>query len=88
MMMLFIFVINFLCYQLKKTLKILMFSSFDNIEKFIPKNNHTFLFHVLFHVLCHVKTFAMKIFVQDNELSLRWIASTEKNCLFGTYNLS
>ena len=74
LMFCYIFVITFLCCQSKKTLKNLLFFSVDNIEKFILKNIHPFIFHVLFHV----KAFAMKIFAQYNEISLTCIASTKK----------
>ena len=71
--------------SIKKILKNLLFSPIDNIEKFIPKHNHPFLFHILFHV----KAFTRKIFGQDNEISLGWIASTIlKKKLVGINNLS
>lgn len=57
--------------SIKKTLRNLLFSIVDNIEKFFYKHN-LFIFHVLF---------AIKAFVQDNEISLGWIVSTEKNSL-------
>lgn len=57
----------------KKILRNLLFSSVDNIQKFILKHNYLVLFHV--------KAFFMKIFAQDNEISLGWIASKEKKIL-------
>lgn len=61
----------FLGCQSKKTLKNLMLFSVDNIEKFTPKHNHLVPFHL--------KAFDTKKFVQDNEISLRWIASAKTN---------
>lgn len=53
--------------SIKKTLRNLLLSSVGNIEKFIPKHSHPFLFHV--------KEFVMKKFAQDNEISLGWCFS-------------
>lgn len=58
---------------IKEILRNLLFSSVDDIEKFIPKHNYLIFFHA--------KVFAMKTCAQDNEISLGFIVSAEKKIM-------